>query len=419
MANQDSSPVVRLYLASAMQRMSLENRWDIASGLITHAEDADDHNLPKLIWYGIEPLVPENPSRAMELAQASQLPLVTEYIARRATDARQLETLSRAMGKIKSEATINNMLVGFSAGLKGINEINTPASWPETYEKIEKYPLAKEIAAILGDTESNKAFISTLDNPKANIDERRNALKNLASKKHMALKSRLIGLLDNNDLSNASIQAMALYSEKSFSQELLERYPNMNVEEKSATIQTMASRASYAQNLTDAIKSGVVPRNDLPEYIVQKMRRIAGPRFVDIWSMAKSSGVVKSGEKFQITISTIEGKMLYDIKEFEVKTGDSVSLKFRNMDFPPHNLLIVKPGKADEVAKMAIELGDKGFSKQWRPDTKLILWSSTALNHKEEDLIKFIAPEPGNYPYVCTFPGHAMMMRGVMKVVPR
>ena len=56
MANQDSSPVVRLYLASAMQRMSRENRWDIASGLITHAEDADDHNLPKLIWYGIEPV---------------------------------------------------------------------------------------------------------------------------------------------------------------------------------------------------------------------------------------------------------------------------------------------------------------------------------------------------------------------------
>ena len=66
---------------------------------------------------------------------------------------------------------------------KLLNKINTPASWPETYEKIEKYPLAKEIAAILGDTESNKAFISTLDNPKANIDERRNALKNLASKK--------------------------------------------------------------------------------------------------------------------------------------------------------------------------------------------------------------------------------------------
>ena len=419
MAVQDPSPVVRLYLASAIQRMSLENRWDIAVGLITHAEDANDHNLPKLIWYGIEPLVSENPMRAMDLAQASQLPLVTEYIARRATDAYQLESLSLALGEMESETKINNMLAGFADGLKGKNEINTPASWPETYETIKKHPLAKEIAAILGETESNKAFISSLDDPRSKIDDRLHALNILASKKHVALKSRLITLLDNHDLRNASIQAMALYNEPSFSRELLERYPKMNVEAKSNTIQTMASRASYAQNLTDAIKSGVIPRNDLPEYIVQKMRRIAGPRFVDIWGVARTSEVVKSGESFQVTISTIEGKMLYDTKEFEVKTGDSVSLKFKNMDFPPHNLLIVKPGKADEVAKMAMKLGEKGISKQWRPDTELILWGSKTLNHKEEDLIKFIAPQPGNYPYVCTFPGHAMMMRGVMKVLPR
>ena len=66
--------MVRLYLASALQRISMGNRWAIAAGLVTHAEDADDHNLPKMIWYGVEPLVPENPTRAMNLAQASQLP---------------------------------------------------------------------------------------------------------------------------------------------------------------------------------------------------------------------------------------------------------------------------------------------------------------------------------------------------------
>ena len=149
------------------------------------------------------------------------------------------------------------------------------------------------------------------------------------------------------------------------------------------------------------------------------MRRIAGPRFVDIFGSGSSIPVIASGEKFQITISTVEGKMLYDIQEFEVKTGDSVSLKFKNMDFPPHNLLIVKPGKADEVAKMALELGENGISKQWRPKTQHILWGSKAINHKEETVINFIAPEPGNYPYVCTFPGHATLMRGVMKVVSR
>ena len=127
----------------------------------------------------------------------------------------------------------------------------------------------------------------------------------------------------------------------------------------------------------------------------------------------------KREKPFRITISTIEDKMLYDIKEFNVETGKSVILTFKNKDFPPHNLLIVKPGKADEVANLAIALGNDGFGKQWRPDTPLILWGSTMIDYDEETVISFTAPLPGDYPYVCTFPGHAMMMRGVMKVTPK
>ncbi|MAH75486.1 MAG: hypothetical protein CBC62_04510 [Opitutia bacterium TMED102] len=127
----------------------------------------------------------------------------------------------------------------------------------------------------------------------------------------------------------------------------------------------------------------------------------------------------KREKPFRITISTIEDKMLYDIKKFEVESGKSVILTFKNKDFPPHNLLIVKPGKADEVANLAIALGNDGFGKQWRPDTPLILWGSTMIDYDEETVISFTAPSPGDYPYVCTFPGHAMMMRGVMKVTPK
>ena len=49
MAKRDPSPVVRLYLTSALQRMGLDARWAIAAGLVSHAGDAADHNLPKLI----------------------------------------------------------------------------------------------------------------------------------------------------------------------------------------------------------------------------------------------------------------------------------------------------------------------------------------------------------------------------------
>ena len=63
LAKSDPSPVVRLYLAAALQRLPAGRRWAIARGLAGHAEDAADANLPLMIWYGIEPLVPADPGR--------------------------------------------------------------------------------------------------------------------------------------------------------------------------------------------------------------------------------------------------------------------------------------------------------------------------------------------------------------------
>jgi len=127
----------------------------------------------------------------------------------------------------------------------------------------------------------------------------------------------------------------------------------------------------------------------------------------------------KREEAFRITIGTVQDKMIYDKKEFSVETGKRVQLTFVNNDFPPHNLLIVKPGTADEVAKLAILLGNDGFKKQWRPDSPDILWGSTMIDYEEKSVITFTAPAPGDYPYVCTFPGHALLMRGMMHVLSK
>jgi len=137
------------------------------------------------------------------------------------------------------------------------------------------------------------------------------------------------------------------------------------------------------------------------------------------YSLEMAVSGAKRMEAFRITISTVQDKMLYDKKEFSIETGKRVQLTFVNNDFPPHNLLIVKPGTADEVANLAILLANDGFKKQWRPDTPDILWGSTMIDYEEKSVISFIAPEPGDYPYVCTFPGHALLMRGMMHVLPK
>jgi len=132
----------------------------------------------------------------------------------------------------------------------------------------------------------------------------------------------------------------------------------------------------------------------------------------------KNMDTAPEGDVVDITISSIKEKLVYDIKSFTVKSGQRVNVTFKNPDFPPHNLLFVKPGQADIVAQMAVKMGANGFAKQFKPDTDKILWGTTMLDHGESEKFSFTAPEPGDYPYICTFPGHALLMRGVMKVLP-
>ena len=83
MAKDDPSPVVRLALASALQRLSVADRLPIAEALIGHEEDATDANLPLMYWYGIEPIVSSEREKALTLLAKSKIPLLRQYITRR------------------------------------------------------------------------------------------------------------------------------------------------------------------------------------------------------------------------------------------------------------------------------------------------------------------------------------------------
>ncbi|HUR46847.1 MAG TPA: PVC-type heme-binding CxxCH protein [Candidatus Saccharimonadales bacterium] len=83
LAKSDSSPLVRLAVASALQRLPIQDRWPIASALVQHSEDANDQNLPMMLWYGIEPMVPSDYSRSLQLMAQCKIPLVRRCISRR------------------------------------------------------------------------------------------------------------------------------------------------------------------------------------------------------------------------------------------------------------------------------------------------------------------------------------------------
>ncbi len=83
LAYADSSPLVRLALASALQRVPVASRWDILTGLLTHGEDATDQNLPLMYWYAAEPVVETGMSRALGLSVESRLAALFPFTVRR------------------------------------------------------------------------------------------------------------------------------------------------------------------------------------------------------------------------------------------------------------------------------------------------------------------------------------------------
>ncbi len=95
LAKEDPSPVVRLYLASACQRLSIEQRLPILENLLAHAEDADDHNLPLMYWYATEAIAAQGTAKAVPLLAKAKIPKVREFITRRMTAASKQTAAAR------------------------------------------------------------------------------------------------------------------------------------------------------------------------------------------------------------------------------------------------------------------------------------------------------------------------------------
>jgi azurin len=123
-------------------------------------------------------------------------------------------------------------------------------------------------------------------------------------------------------------------------------------------------------------------------------------------------------DKLQFLYTDTAGKPMTG---FTVKAGKPVVIKFANTSTAapqPHNILICKPGKDGAItqAAMAMMTDPTALEKGYLPESDDIFAHSNLLQPGETEEIKFTAPEAGSYPYLCTFPGHFILMKGVMTV---
>ncbi|MEO6567465.1 MAG: plastocyanin/azurin family copper-binding protein [Opitutaceae bacterium] len=122
-----------------------------------------------------------------------------------------------------------------------------------------------------------------------------------------------------------------------------------------------------------------------------------------------------------IRIGTLPG-LRFDVSAFSVRPGTEVELIFSNSDEMLHNLVVVKPGTREEVVQAAINLSAGAADRDFVPPSTNVLWATKVVASGQSFTLKFTAPNSvGEYPYVCTFPGHGLIMFGKMIVttIPR
>ncbi|MDG1278704.1 MAG: ThuA domain-containing protein [Algoriphagus sp.] len=120
-----------------------------------------------------------------------------------------------------------------------------------------------------------------------------------------------------------------------------------------------------------------------------------------------------------IKLGVIPHEMKYNKSSFTVKAGSQVTIDFENPDFMQHNLVIGQKGSKEIIGKAADELArdPKGAEQNYVPKIPEVIIATRLVDPEGRESIVFTAPtEPGEYPFVCTVPGHWRIMNGIMIV---
>jgi putative heme-binding domain-containing protein len=198
-----------------------------------------------------------------------------------------------------------DVLRGMYAALEGRRNVPTPQGWSDVYAKLahgdnaELRTLAHQLAAIYGDKRAIAEMKKTLEDPKADVEERRVVLRSLLAAGVQGLAPTLQHLATDKDLGPAALTGLGAYDDSNTPSVILSAYSKLDLAARRAALNTLAGRLTYAKELTGAVRANKVPKADLTAYTIRQLRDLGDDsmnKFVDeVYGVARAS----SGEKAQ------------------------------------------------------------------------------------------------------------------------
>lgn len=393
LAKFDPSALVRRYLASAAGRLEVAKRKDILLALAARKEDANDPNIPQLLWYAAEPLVGADTAFATQLLTASAIPLLDRSIARRmaaGAEGEKLAALAVALGEMKSESQAADILSGINVSLKGKKNLTAPEGWGSVYLRFVKsenknlVEQTKTLAATFGGQEAIAEMRAVVASADAAVDDKKKALESLLRIGDPELHETLVSLVRMpNPLRETALRGLMSFPQDGNARTILAAYGGFTDSEKAAALGTLVSRKQSTTDLLKAVDEGKVPKADLSAQII---RQISGLDDVAInswiaknWGSVSKSSAQKEAEMAQfrkflgeeaiLNADASAGRVLFNqrcaachtLHGEGAKIGPELPGNFKDADYLLLNILDPNASIGKDYQQTTVEKADGQF----------------------------------------------------------
>jgi putative membrane-bound dehydrogenase-like protein len=286
MARDDRSGLVRLVLASTLQRLPVKRRIDLARALLSHGEDASDHNLPALIWTGLIPVADSDADATAlaSLASDCRQPLVVRLIARRLgedIDSRPapLNTLLAATAARAAEFRFE-LVCGLVDALAGIHKAKKPAAWDTFQANLGQTADAtlagrvRELNVLFGDGRALEEVKRMALDDKADLQTRKAAIRTLIDNRPSDLRSICERLIRVRYVNAVAVRGLALFDDPEIGMSLAQNYRAFHFADRPAALEVLVSRPGFARALLDQVAAGRIARSDLTAFHARQIQSL-------------------------------------------------------------------------------------------------------------------------------------------------
>ena len=308
LAVKEKSSLVRLHLASQLQRLSLKDRSGILLSLVKYEEDKNDRMIPKMLYFAAMDILAADKEAITAFITSSKLPVFTEYLTR-LTVTRDYEHFKAkvipVLAKLDDGLALAAIKGTYESLLRKSNP-EMPSSWSAVFKnfldrKNEELSFNSTLLALkFKDSSAPGALKELVKNKSLNPEVRRKSLDALIKSKDKDLFSVLKSSIDDKELSETAVNGLAGLSDDSIPELLFSKFSTLGPKAQAAVFTTLCSRESFTEALFEKLENKNISAKYLSSFHIRQIQlfenEALNKRLKKIWGDIKKRSESKEKE---------------------------------------------------------------------------------------------------------------------------